>query len=160
MSDAPSDERARRLAKLESLRAAGTDPYPVRFDRTHTAAEVHEHWDHIDAGSETTDEVRVAGRILLLRRQGKITFATLRDGTGEVQLFVARDEVGDAGHAAFDDLDLGDWVGAAGKVMRTRKGELSVKVHDFVLLAKALRPGSSRRSSRWPRPTTRSATTS
>lgn len=140
MSDAPSDEHARRLAKLESLRAAGTDPYPVRFDRTHTAAEVHEHWGHLDAGTETDDEVRVAGRILLLRRQGKITFATLRDGTGEVQLFVARDEVGDAVHAAFDDLDLGDWVGASGRVMTTRKGELSVKIHDFVLLSKALRP--------------------
>ena len=54
----------------------------MRFDRTHTAAEVHEHWDGIEAGAETTDEVRVAGRILLLRRQGKLTFATLRDGSG------------------------------------------------------------------------------
>jgi len=134
------DERARRLAKIERLRAAGRDPYPVRFDRTHTAAEAHEHWDHLESGAETDDEVRVAGRILLLRRQGKLTFATLRDGTGALQLFVSRRELGDDGHDEFDDLDLGDWIGATGTVMKTRKGELSVKVRGFELLAKALRP--------------------
>ncbi len=138
MSD--QDERTRRLAKIERLRAAGRDPYPVRFDRTHTAAEVHEHWDHLEAGAETDDEVRVAGRILLLRRQGKLTFATLRDGTGAVQLFVSRSELGDDAHTEFDDLDLGDWIGVTGTVMKTRKGELSVKVRTFELLAKALRP--------------------
>ena len=122
------------------MRAAGVDPYPVRFDRTHTAAEVHEHWGGIDAGAETTDDVRVAGRLMLVRRQGKLTFATLRDGTGSVQLFVSRADAGEEVHTAFDDLDLGDWVGASGSVMKTRKGELSVKVREFTLLAKALRP--------------------
>ena len=134
------DERARRLAKLEEIKAQGGDPYPVRFDRTHTAAAVHEEWDRLDAGAETADEVRVAGRILLLRRQGKLTFATLRDGSGVIQLFVSRAELGDERHVAFDELDLGDWIGATGTVMKTRKGELSVKITDFTLLAKALRP--------------------
>jgi lysyl-tRNA synthetase class 2 len=136
----PTEERARRLAKLDALRSSGTDPYPVRFDRTHTAAEMQERWAGIDDGSETTDEVAVAGRLLLIRRQGKLTFATLRDGSGSVQLFVSRAELGEEHHTAFDDLDLGDWVGARGTVMKTRKGELSVKVQEFVLLAKALRP--------------------
>jgi len=136
----PLDERARRLTKLDTLRAAGTDPYPVRFDRTHTAAQLQEKWGRIDDGSETVDEVAVAGRLLLIRRQGKLTFATLRDGSGSVQLFVSRAELGEERHSAFDDLDLGDWVGARGTVMKTRKGELSVKVQDFVLLSKALRP--------------------
>ena len=76
---------------------------------------------------------------MLLRRQGKLTFATLRDRDGEVQLFVSRSVLGDA-HDQFDDLDLGDWVGVEGTVMTTRKGELSVKVETFELLAKALRP--------------------
>ena len=134
------DERERRLAKVAALRRAGHDPYPVRFDRTHTAAEVHEHWDHLEPGAETEDEVRVAGRLLLLRRQGKLTFATLRDGSGSLQLFVSRAAIGDTGHEAFDALDLGDWVGATGTVMKTRKGELSVKVRLFELLSKALRP--------------------
>jgi lysyl-tRNA synthetase class 2 len=134
------DERERRLAKLDTLRAAGTDPYPVRFDRSHTAAQVHDQWAALEPGAETDDVVRVAGRILLLRRQGKLTFATVRDGTGTVQLFVSQNTIGGDAHAAFDDLDLGDWIGAEGTVMKTKRGELSVKVRSFELLAKALRP--------------------
>ena len=84
MTDAV-DERERRLAKLEALRAQGVDPYPVRFDRTHTSAEVLRHWGELEAGAETEDVVRVAGRIVLLRRQGGLTFATLRDGAGQIQ---------------------------------------------------------------------------
>jgi lysyl-tRNA synthetase, class II len=139
-SDGSRDERERRLAKLAALRARGTDPYPVRFDRTHTAAELHEHWDHLDAGGETDDVVRVAGRLLLIRRQGKLTFATVRDGTGTAQLFVSEAVAGASTHDAFDDLDRGDWVGAEGTVMKTKRGELSVKLRTFALLAKALRP--------------------
>jgi len=103
------DERARRLAKVDAERAQGRDPYPVRFDRTHTAAELHADFDGVDAGAETDDVVRIAGRLLLIRRQGKLTFATVRDGTGTVQLFVSRGVLGDERHAEFDDLDLGDW---------------------------------------------------
>jgi len=136
----PADERERRLAKLDALRVGGVDPYPVRFDRTHTSAEVLRHWGELEAGAETEDVVRVAGRIVLLRRQGKLTFATVRDGAGTIQLFVDRGFLGDDAFAAFDGLDLGDWVGAAGLVMKTRRGELSVKVREFSLLAKALRP--------------------
>jgi lysyl-tRNA synthetase class 2 len=133
-------ERERRLEKVAELRAVGDDPYPVRFDRTHSTAELHEQWGGIDDGSETDAVVRVAGRIMLLRRQGKLTFATVRDGTGQVQLFVSRNVVGDQAHERFDDLDLGDWIGAEGVVMKTRRGELSVRVSSFELLAKALRP--------------------
>jgi len=135
-----AEERARRLAKLDALRAGGIDPYPVRFDRTHTAAEIHQEWEHLEAGGETDDDVRVAGRLLLIRRQGKLTFATLRDGTAAVQLFVSESVAGPEVHHAFDELDLGDWVGAEGTVMRTKRGELSVKLRSFELLAKALRP--------------------
>ena len=77
---------------------------------------------------------------MLIRRQGKLTFATMRDRTGELQLFVSRAVVGDEAHDAFDRLDLGDWVGVEGTVMVTRRGELSVKVDRFELLAKAIRP--------------------
>ena len=83
------DERSGGSRSSRTLRA-GVDPYPVRFDRTHTTAELHEHWDHLEDGAESADQVRVAGRVLLLRRQGKLTFATLRDGSGSVQLFVSR----------------------------------------------------------------------
>jgi lysyl-tRNA synthetase class 2 len=138
--DSPGSERARRLAKVDALRARGEDPYPVRFDRTHTSAEVLEHWGHLEAGMEVGDVVRVAGRVVLMRRMGKLSFATVRDGAGTIQLFVSLASVGDERFAAFDELDLGDWVGAEGSVMKTKKGELSVKVEGWQLLAKAVRP--------------------
>jgi lysyl-tRNA synthetase class 2 len=139
--DAAGDQRAQRLAKVEALRARGDDPYPVRFDRTLTLAEFRDRYDdQLEAGQELDAGERVAGRLLLIRRQGKLTFATLREGTGTVQLFVADDGLGEAGHTEFDQLDLGDWVGVEGIAMKTRKGELSVKVTGFTLLAKALRP--------------------
>src|SRR4029453_3972127 len=97
-------------------------------------------FDELEPGAETTVSVRVAGRLLLIRRQGKLSFGRLRDGTGEGELFVSRQVVGPDGHDAFDDLDLGDWVGVEGTVMTTRKGELSVRVERFELLAKAVRP--------------------
>jgi lysyl-tRNA synthetase class 2 len=137
--DAPA-ERSRRLADLDDLRAEGVDPYPVRFDRDRALAQLRDEFVDLPAGTETDTTVRVAGRIMLLRRQGKLTFATIRDQSASVQLFVSRAELGEEHHARFDRLDLGDWVGVEGTVMTTRKGELSVKVRDFQLLAKALRP--------------------
>jgi lysyl-tRNA synthetase, class II len=137
----PEDERARRLHKVEALRAAGRDPYPVRFDRTTTLAAFRDRYDpQLQAGTELDATERVAGRLLLIRRQGKLTFATMRDGTGTVQLFVSGDGLGEAGHTEFDQLDLGDWVGVEGAPLKTRRGELSLKVTAFALLAKALRP--------------------
>ncbi len=135
-----ADERERRQGKVDALRAIGVEPYPVRFDRTHTLAEVRERWGMLGAGEETDERVAVAGRIVLKRSQGKLVFATLRDGTAELQLFASRAVLGDEAHAAFDGLDLGDWVGVEGTVMTTRRGELSVGVESFELLAKALRP--------------------
>ncbi len=133
-------ERASRLAKLEELRHEGIEPYPYRFDRSITLAALRAAHADLVPGTETDERVQVAGRIALIRRQGRLTFATLRDRDGEVQLFVSRSVIGDAAHREFDALDLGDWVGAAGIVMSTRRGELSVRVEHFELLAKALRP--------------------
>jgi lysyl-tRNA synthetase len=134
------DQRAHRLAKVDALRAAGVDPYPVRFDRTTTAGALHAAHDDLAAGAETDEAVKVAGRILLLRRQGKLTFATLQDRDADIQLFVDSAVLGDAVHHDFDQLDRGDWVGIAGTVMKTRRGELSVRVGEFQLLSKAIRP--------------------
>jgi lysyl-tRNA synthetase class 2 len=136
----PRDQRAVRIAKVEARRTAGEEPYPVRFDRDHTAAELRAEFPDLEPGTETETRVKMAGRLVLIRRQGKLTFATMRDGNDTVQLFVSRSVIGEAGHDAFDELDLGDWVGVEGVVMTTRKGELSVKVEHALLLAKALRP--------------------
>src|SRR5690349_19273771 len=134
------DERARRQADVDELRAQGIDPYPVRFDRDRTLAQLRDQFAELQPGEETDVEVSVAGRIMLLRRQGKLTFATIRDRDASVQLFVSRGVVGDEAQEAFNRLDLGDWVGVHGTVMTTKEGELSVKVTRFELLAKALRP--------------------
>ena len=133
-------EKAKRLVKLDNLRARGTNPYPYRFDRSHTLAELREAHGSLGAGAETDVRVAVAGRMMLKREQGKLIFATLRDRTGEIQLFVSKAVVGDEAFEAIGDLDLGDWVGGEGVVMTTRKGELSVRVEQLQLLSKAVRP--------------------
>jgi len=133
-------EKAKRIAKIEQLRADGTNPYPYRFDRSHTLAELRAQYGDLEPGTETEVRVAVAGRVMLLREQGKLIFATMRDRGSEIQLFVSKGVIGDDGFAGFGDLDLGDWVGAEGTVMTTRKGELSVKVVRFELLSKAVRP--------------------
>lgn len=133
-------EKARRLGSLDALREQGTNPYPYRFDRSHTLGEIRNEFGALEAGSETDTHVNVAGRILLKRDQGKLIFATLQDRETSIQLFVSKAIVGDDAFDAINNLDLGDWVGATGIVMTTRKGELSIKVDSIVLLSKAVRP--------------------
>ncbi len=133
-------EKARRLQKLDDMRATGANPYPYRFDRTATLAELRAEHGALEAGTETEIEVAIAGRVMLMRDSGKLIFATVRDRDDEVQLFVSKAVIGDDAFQALRDLDLGDWVGASGTVMTTRKGELSVKVQRFQLLSKAVRP--------------------
>jgi lysyl-tRNA synthetase class 2 len=133
-------EKARRLAHVGDLRSAGIEPYPYRFDRTHTLAEVRTEWAALEPGTETEHRVTVAGRMMLRRDTGKLVFAQLRDRDGEIQLFISKAVVGDEAFEQVGDLDLGDWLGAEGTVMTTRTGELSVRVERLSLLAKAIRP--------------------
>ena len=125
---------------MAALRAEGSEPYPYRFDRTHTLGAVRAEWGDLAEGTETDAPVTVAGRVMLKRDTGKLVFATLRDRSGDVQLFVSQGVVGEAAFAEIKTLDLGDWVGVHGTVMTTRKGELSVKVESLQLLSKAVRP--------------------
>jgi lysyl-tRNA synthetase, class II len=140
MADREEELERQRLAKVEALREAGVDPYPVRFDRTHTAVQIHTRFGSLDPESSTGERASVAGRLMLSRRQGKLTFAELQDATGRIQLFVVKDALGDEAYERFQELDLGDWVGAGGEIITTKRGELSVRVDEFVLLAKAIRP--------------------
>jgi lysyl-tRNA synthetase class 2 len=110
---------------------------PYRFERTAEAGSLHERYASVAAGEETADEVAVAGRVMLTRPQGRLAFATLRDSSGQIQLFATEKLTKE--FDGFSRLSQGDWVGARGPVMRTRKGELSVQVHEWVLLAEARR---------------------
>ena len=111
---------------------------PYRYPTDQTAAQVRATHADLAPDVRTTDRVRVAGRLDLIRRQGGLTFGVLRDRTGAVQLFVDTAVLGEAAHHEFDDLDRGDWVGGEGRAMTTRRGELSIAVESFALLGKAL----------------------
>ncbi len=133
-------EKERRLHDIARRRSSGGEPYPYRFDRSHSLADVRSAHGHLEPGTETDAVVALAGRVMLKRDQGKLIFLTIQDRSDQLQLFVSKAVVGDE---HFDDiaaLDLGDWVGAHGTVMTTRKGELSVKTTSVVLLSKAVRP--------------------
>ncbi len=108
---------------------------PYSFDHTAFAADVRARFDHLAESDESGERVAVAGRVVLLRRQGKLAFATMRDSTGEIQLFATAGDT-DA-FEEFAKLHLGDWVGARGEVIRTKRGELSVRVESWALLASA-----------------------
>ncbi len=131
---------ANRLHKVDRLRSRGVDPYPVGFTRSAAAAELHDRFPNLEPDTRTGDVVSVAGRLMNLRRLGRLVFAVLQDHSGRIQLFVDQQGLGTDAMAAFEDLDQGDWIWARGEVMTTRRGELSVHPSDFALLAKALRP--------------------
>jgi len=130
-----------RLAKRKRLLAAGTDPYPVAFPRTDTIAAVRARHPDLAADTATGDMVGVAGRVMLSRIGGKLCFATIRDGTGDIQVMISADRVGEDRLADWKrDVDLGDHVGVEGEVISSRTGELSVLASSFTITSKALRP--------------------
>ncbi|MCU0301161.1 MAG: bifunctional lysylphosphatidylglycerol synthetase/lysine--tRNA ligase LysX [Candidatus Nanopelagicales bacterium] len=136
----PEQVRVRR-AKLDRLREAGVEPYPVGYPRTHTLAEVRAGAGELPPDSTTGTIVSVTGRILLKRDTGKLSFATLRDGSGDLQVMVSLDGVGaEALEHWKRDIDLGDNVGVTGEVITSKRGELTVKATGFALTSKALRP--------------------
>ncbi len=110
---------------------------PYRFERTASAAELHERHAGLEPGTETEERVTVAGRLLLRREMGKLAFATMQDGSGRIQLFARSGATPD--FEGFTALSLGDWIGVTGIVMTTKTGELSVRVDEWVLLAEAKR---------------------
>ena len=131
-----------KLQKLERLRARGIDPYPHRYQRTHTAQEAVAQLQKIESKSgEVSDEVSVAGRVTAIRKMGKSSFFDIRDVSGKIQLlFMNTNELNIEHLELFKDLDIGDIIGVEGKLLRTKTGEPTVRVGDFTLLAKSLQP--------------------
>jgi len=132
---------AQRKEKLAAWREAGA-AFPNDFRPSAAAAELQATYANDDADTleSGAHEVAVAGRLLAKRVMGKLSFATLQDGSGRIQLFVQRDLLGEDAYKAFKQMDIGDIVGARGKLARTNKGELSVKIVELRLLTKSLRP--------------------
>jgi lysyl-tRNA synthetase, class II len=140
-ADVPEQIRIRR-DKRQRLLDRGRDAYPVEVNRTHTLQQVRDQWGHFETGEETDDVVRVAGRVVFVRNTGKLCFATLQEGIGtRLQVMVSLAEVG---QESLDDwkalVDLGDHVVVEGRVISSRRGELSVLATSWEMASKALRP--------------------
>lgn len=142
VSEELNDQLIVRREKLAELRENGLDPFGKRFERTHLATELIQQYEGME--KEELDEkgisVTIAGRVMTKRGKGKAGFAHIQDLTDQIQLYVRTDAVGEEQYELFNHIDLGDIVGATGTLFKTKVGELSVKVQDFQLLTKALRP--------------------
>jgi lysyl-tRNA synthetase class 2 len=138
--DLPEQMRVRR-EKLDRLRDRGVDPYPVTVRRTTTLGELRARFPELAPDATTGETVTVAGRIVLKRDSGKLCFATLRDGSADLQVMLSLDKVGAESLDAWKrDVDLGDHVSVEGEVIASRRGELSVLAGAWALASKALRP--------------------
>ncbi len=141
MSDTPEDishdQYAVRLKKLQDMRAAGFDPFRASCEQTHFSADAMKL--HVE-GQDNAVTVKVAGRLVVIRDMGKSQFVKILDQQGQIQLYVKKDVVGEEAYAAFKKLDLGDIIGAAGTLFKTKTGEITVRVESYILLTKALRP--------------------
>jgi lysyl-tRNA synthetase, class II len=138
-----TEQELQRRQKLTTLRSQGIEPYQSRFDRTHSSAQALALFEQVEktGGAEARSErVALAGRLVAIRVMGKATFAHIQDFAGRIQLLAKVDKLGDEPYKRFTDLDLGDIVGVHGTLFRTKRGEITCEIEDFVLLAKALRP--------------------
>jgi lysyl-tRNA synthetase class 2 len=140
MAERPMSEAEERRQKLDRLIESGQSPYRNRFPNPEPVAPLLERYAEFESGQSGDEEHRVAGRILIKRGHGKATFLVLKDASGRIQLYGNVDILGEAAYGEFQHLDIGDIVGVTGPVFRTRRGELSIEVKSFVLLAKGLHP--------------------
>lgn len=135
-----NDERATRLAKRAALFEAGQNPYPEHSELEDYVADIETKYADLADGEDTEDVVKIAGRVVAKRGQGKIMFIVVRDATAEIQLFCRINDMDEAAWSTLKALDLGDILGVTGVVVRTQRGQLSVAPKSATLLAKAVRP--------------------
>jgi lysyl-tRNA synthetase, class II len=133
-------QEAERRAKRDALQARGINPYPARFDRSATLAELQSAHSGLAPDTRTGETASVAGRVVSVRGHGKLRFVTLEDESGSVQLMFQADHLPEDAAAVEALVDLGDWVGVTGEVITSRRGQLSVDVTGLEILSKALRP--------------------
>ncbi len=131
-----------RRQKMEELKAMGIDPFGHAYERTHKSGQIREEFGELtkEELEEKNVTVKIAGRIMTKRRQGKAGFMHIQDLDGKIQIYVRKDVLGEDAYEVFKKSDLGDIVGIEGKVMKTNHGELSVKAEVYTHLTKALRP--------------------
>ena len=128
-----------RRDKIKTFTDMGVAPFGHRYEVTHHAQDIRDHFAELE-GEESGPVVRLAGRLTAKRGHGKASFAELMDASGKIQIYFKYDVLGEAKYAQFRLLDIGDLIGIAGRVFKTQRGEITVIVNDFDLLAKSLRP--------------------
>ncbi|PSL42284.1 lysyl-tRNA synthetase class II [Salsuginibacillus halophilus] len=137
-----NDQMAVRLEKMQRMQSEGQDPFGERYERTHTAEEMKAAFDEYtkEELEEKQAKAAIAGRIMTKRGKGKAGFAHIQDLSGQIQIYVRKDEVGEEQYEIFKSADIGDIVGVGGEAFKTNVGEMSVKAENFQMLSKALRP--------------------
>jgi lysyl-tRNA synthetase class 2 len=124
-----------RLQKLHKLTEMDVNPYPYNYDRTHTSKVIKENFTDLEG-----KEIRAAGRLMANRLMGKAAFCDIQDMDGRIQIFIKKDAIGEKAFEVYKNLDIGDIVGVAGDVFKTRTGEISILVKELILLCKSVRP--------------------
>lgn len=137
-----TDQELIRREKAEKIKELGLDPFGHRFDRTAFNKEIKDKYQDIehDEFENINDEFTVAGRIMFIRKMGKASFFTIQDKTGNMQIYISINDVGEESYELFKTADIGDIVGVRGKVMKTRTGEVTLKCLEYTHLVKSLRP--------------------
>lgn len=128
-----------RLKKLEELRVEKINPYPYRYDASSNSEKIKCEYVHLAPEEHSGETARVAGRIVLFRKMGKVAFLTISDGNGKIQLYLRADDIGKK-YELLKKFDLGDFIGAEGEIFKTKMGEISIYVRDFEMLSKTIRP--------------------
>lgn len=129
-----------RRDKLAAFEAKGVAPFGHRFEVSHHAKDVLEQFSHLEGEEESSEEITIAGRLMAIRGHGKASFSVLMDRSGRIQIYFKLDVLGEEKYSQFKLLDIGDIIGVKGHVFRTRRGEITVRVDDFDMLSKSLRP--------------------
>ena len=129
-----------RRDKLAAFEAKGVAPFGHRFEVSHHAKDVLEQFGHLEGEEESSKEITIAGRLMAIRGHGKASFSVLMDRSGRIQIYFKLDVLGEEKYSQFKLLDIGDIIGVKGHVFRTRRGEITVRVDDFDMLSKSLRP--------------------
>ncbi|MFW5746664.1 MAG: amino acid--tRNA ligase-related protein, partial [Nanoarchaeota archaeon] len=130
---------AERAKRAEELREMGIDPYPYSFEQTHSARQILDAFNDLEAGEKTDEKVAVAGRLMTIRNMGKIAFAHIQDQTGRIQVFFRQNDIGKDLFTLLKKIDIGDFLGVQGHVFATKTGETSVYVESFTVLTKSVR---------------------
>jgi lysyl-tRNA synthetase class 2 len=134
MSSKPEKITQPRSEKLQKLREKGINPYPNRCQRTHTIKEAKDLFEKEGAAADLS----IAGRILANRKMGKVNFIDVQDGSGKMQIYLRKNDLGEDQYDLVQELDIGDFIGATGDIFVTKTGEVTLKVTNFTVLSKSL----------------------